>query len=328
MKTDLMRVHWLVPGQFNAVEELLQCPLASIRLRAGALASAGQQSLRLTAGDTVPDDAQICVIGKIGTHLLERRQSYWRDQLERHTPLKVVLDYTDNHLGYESPMSGFYRWSTTRADAAVCASEILAHSLSNHFAGPIHVIADAADLPMLKPRHGLHSPRSLLWFGHATNVPALTEWLRELEWEQPLRLIALTNEVGVEMIRTTRIRTSAQIQLLLDLWSPQRMVQVAEKADLCVLPVEWNSPEKKGASANRLLTALALGLPSAADPLDAYLPHRAYWAALRSPEFRTLLDNPIAWHDQVSRAQSELIPQFSPKYLGAQWQLWLQSQLA
>ena len=106
------------------------------------------------------------------------------------------------------------------------------------------------------------------------------------------------------------------------------MAAAAAQADLTVLPVDMNQPAKLGVSANRLLTSLALGLPTAADTVDAYLPHQTYWAPLRSDEFHRMLADPPAWHARVRQAQLTLLPRFAMPVMGDRWQRLLSRFLA
>jgi hypothetical protein len=321
-------VHWLIAGEYRSKQDVLDSPLASLRLRAGALASVESPIFSLSVGDTLPEDALVCVIGKIGHYILEQRQAYWWGQLDQRPGLRLILDYTDDHLSFDSPLRDFYRACLSRVHAVVCSSARLAQSVQSHYQGTIEVMDDALDIPVRAPSPVRRSPTTLLWFGHGSNTPALIEWLSELTWKDPLRLLALTDGHGVQMITRTQLKTRAQLQLLLNQWSPAKMAAAAAQADLTVLPVDMNQPAKLGVSANRLLTSLALGLPTAADTVDSYLPHQTYWAPLRSDEFHRMLADPPAWHARVRQAQLTLLPRFAMPVMGDRWQRLLSRFLA
>jgi len=97
------------------------------------------------------------------------------------------------------------------------------------------------------------------------------------------------------------------------------MVAVASISDVCWIPTGLHSKRKSGASSNRLLTALALGLPVAADELESYLPFRKYFASLRTPEFSIFMHAPDAYFEQVSEAQALIAQHYTQDAIGRQW---------
>jgi hypothetical protein len=84
--------------------------------------------------------------------------------------------------------------------------------------------------------------------------------------------------------------------------------------------VDDASPAKKGASSNRLLTALTLGLPTCADLIPSYLPFRDFLTDLRGQQFDNVIMNPQANHRQIELAQNHIQQHYSFQSLGQKWQ--------
>lgn len=293
--------------------------MASIRLRAGALwqyvRSTGDA---LTVGDRIDPKADACVIGKIGAHDIYSRQRAWLGQLQAFKGLKI-LDYTDDHLHHPSMMTGFYEACLPLVHGVVCASRVLQAAVRERFAGPVDVIEDALDVPFLHPRASCHNPLRLLWFGHPSNVNGLLEFLPDIRFEKPLELIVVTSEPGIRLLQSSGLRLNTPLRVLAKPWSPEALVRSAQDSDVCIIPVEQKTTRKAGVSANRLLSALALGLPVAADPIDSYVAQGPCFASLRSPAFPELLRDPAAWHARVIAQQARLQSDYSLTALGRQW---------
>jgi hypothetical protein len=97
------------------------------------------------------------------------------------------------------------------------------------------------------------------------------------------------------------------------------MVKTALQCHTCIIPVGIDNLKKAGVSSNRLLTALALGLPTCADKVDSYLHFNDSFGDLRSPEFHDMLARPMLWHERVQKAQDEVLPHYAFQALGKQW---------
>lgn len=75
-------------------------------------------------------------------------------------------------------------------------------------------------------------------------------------------------------------------------WSIDTMREAAQQSDVCLIPSDTQDPRKMAVSANRLITALALGLPTAADRLESYAEFGEYFTDIRSA------DLPRCWRSQ------------------------------
>ena len=102
--------HILLGGPSQAPLELHTSVLASARLRLAVAAAAAQKMGQgVTIGELCPESANNLIIGKIGSNDLEARQELWLRQIKqlKLQGAKIVLDYTDHHLGNNSVMTPF-----------------------------------------------------------------------------------------------------------------------------------------------------------------------------------------------------------------------------
>lgn len=318
----MQHIHWLSPYKFDDINQIRSANLASVRLRAGALLSAlPPSSHRLTLGDQIPEDSRLCIVGKIVASEIHRRSISWIDQIRRFRARggKLILDYTDDHLAVETPMSAFYREAVRHANLCVCSSRLLAKNLADTYPGRIEVIPDAIEVAAIPPRTVAHAPVSILWFGHASNLSYLIEFLPYLKRDQKLKLFILTNTVGIEILRSTPLQIPSNLQIEGAEWGVVAMTQAARMCDLCIIPSDPADRRKAGVSSNRLLTALALGLPTAAERLDSYLEYESMFTDIRSGQLGALLANPPACREQVLRAQDGPVQAHQMDKIGRKW---------
>lgn len=217
-------------------------------------------------------------------------------------------------------MSEFYRAALGLADACTVSSHHMASLLADVWHGPIHVVEDAIEVHTAPPKPQSDAVVTLFWFGHASNVEYLRRFLETgFEAGQEIRLIALSNEAGLNLITAHPIQSPAKIEILLGLWSVETMVEAAAQADVCIIPSDTDDPRKAAAGSNRLVTALALGLPTAADALHSYAEFKDYYTALRSDDFQALLKSPQSFRAPVVAAQEKIVPRFAASKLGERW---------
>lgn len=318
----MLHVHWLSPYQPANLEQVGASNLASVRLRAGALLAALPSDLTLSFGTRAPDKTGLIIAGKLGgdAKAAERGQDWIRQMRElRARGGKVVLDFTDDHLGIESAMTPFYRTAMDNVDLVVCSSALLARNLGNQYQGRLEVIPDAIEIPTIPPKQYLHSPITALWFGHASNLRYLVDFLPRLAMPEPLRLIVLCNAEGLQMLQSSPPAIPRNIQAEGGVWSVPAMLDAARQSDLCIIPSDPSDRRKAGVSSNRLLTALAMGLPTAADLLDSYTPFSEFFTDIRSSSFLTLLRNPLDSAGKTAQAQEALAGGYTLAKVGEEW---------
>ncbi len=281
---DFKKVHWLIPGDYPNVGAVSVSNLASIRMRVGLVAqNASLLGLSLTVGDHIFSRSQTVIIGKIGADCAQGRADFWLRQLSlaKQASKRIVLDYTDHHLGrMTSPMGSFYTQALPLVDEAVVSSDLMKTHLEEFFNAHIHVIADPLEIPITPPCTSASDKpvRTVLWFGHATNISYLMNYLSDqTRCDADFKLIVLSNDVGLQTFVSTPLTAKGQIHVHVQPWSIKEMRVAAQYSDACIIPSDTSDPRKSGASSNRLLTAFALGLPTLAENLASYAPFNAFY---------------------------------------------------
>lgn len=320
-----MHVHWLLPAEGLSRPAVEASHLASVRLRAAvAIARLDALGMTATAGDTIDPRADRLVVGKIGADCGDGRADRWLQAMRDSRGLgrPVLLDYTDHHLALDAgAMPAFYRAALPLADRVVVPSPHLQSLLAARHPATASLIEDAVEVPVIPPKAGRRSQApTLLWFGHSSNLAFLVDLLeRRCTPADRFELLVLSNRAGLERLAQQPLRSPATLRIRAAEWSPRGMLEAATLADGCLIPADPGHPLKSGASANRLVTALALGLPTAADPLASYQPHaRAFFDLSRGPvhHFVEQLDHFAA---QARWAQEFVVPGYAPDLLGQRW---------
>ena len=204
------------------------------------------------------------------------------------------------------------------ADAVVCSSLCLAKNVEPNYKGQIELVEDAVEVLVTPPKTKTNRPVTLLWFGHGSNLKYLIDFLPKLGGNN-LRLIVLCNIEGFNYLKSTPLNIPPNVQTEGAVWSVPAMIEAAKHCDLCIIPSDPNDPRKAGVSSNRLLTALALGLPTAADMMDSYKPYAQFFTDIRGPEFSQLLQDPTQFHDRVLAAQAGPVIEHSMEKIGSKW---------
>lgn len=319
----MKHLHWLIPETAsNDINRLKNSTLASVRLRCvTSMLSALQKGWKVTYGDNILESPSVVLVGKIGANNIGPRQSLWLEQVKRvKTTAKIFLDYTDHHLGYNSPMTNFYEDVIKEVDGCIVPSHGMAKLLSRRWSGPIVAIEDPLEVNSVSPKLKSNKPTTLLWFGHSSNIDFLINFLSNgFLIGDHIRLIVLSNQVGLQHFSSASLFSNAKIEINLALWSLENMEEAAKIADMCIIPSDLKNPKKSGASSNRLITALTLGLPTAADNLPSYHEFRDYYSDLRDDSFRDMLNDPARFGHVVTRAQATIMPRFSMNKIGQDW---------
>lgn len=327
----ILNVFWLLPFELTRVVDLESSSLASARLRAGvAMKSESDDEggeFRFHAGENPNPAMQIdvLVVGKVVLKGSVDRGGLWLSiarRVKRSGGL-VVIDYTDHHLGGDSGVSEFYERILDLADYAVCPSGALCTTLSEHWWGPIHVIEDAIDQLILAPKFTHTAAPVGLWFGHGSNLGYLLQFMYGWGMSQELRLIVLSGSSVEDLVVRPKIPFPPNVRSEFRIWSSHAMVEAARQSDYCIIPSDLNDPRKNGAGTNRLITALAMGLPTAADLLPSYREFANFFMDLRSPLLADWLSAPERYAANVIEAQKQVVPRFSPSVIGAKWRAFL-----
>ena len=324
------RVHWLVAldpiWDFNPhppIETITSSDLASTRLRLGTLLkSKNLKQLEVSVGSSIKNNPTMIMIGKPSFLAGDILEDLWLSQIIKNKTngSKIILDYTDDHLNNISYTSNFYYQYLPYIDAAVTSSLYLKKALRKHFQGHIEVIADPIEVPINEPQFKTNETLNILWFGHASNIVYLENIVSQ--WKNlKTRLILniLTNEDGMIIFKKNQISIPKNMSINIMQWSLDAMINTAKFCNLCIIPSNPNDLKKAGVSSNRLMTALALGLPTAADNLNSYNEFKDYFIDIRSEEFDLLLNHPNNYNHIVTKAQQRIIPDFTQDKIGLEW---------
>ena len=158
-----------------------------------------------------------------------------------------------------------------------------------------------------------------MWFGYPSNLGFLLTLIQarsDIFHKTILNLV--TDATGIQMFRSTGIEAALAMRVNFEPWSPAKLVEVAGNSDVCIIPSDLNSA-KSAASSNRLITALALGLPTAAEVLPSYSEFKRYFADIRTDEFSDVVREPALLHDRIVEAQTSVVTAFNTQAMSDEW---------
>lgn len=289
LKHPIKKIEWLIPIPDCTLEKAKTSNLASIRIRSALSAEAfSELGLDVSFSDGHDEaNADVVFIGKIDNISDPSRSSRW---LNHATRLKsagchIVVDYTDHHLNTDGPNKNFYQHILKIADTVTCSSRLLAKHLSNCGINNPIIIHDPIEVDIKLPKYKSNQVTTALWFGHATNFKYLVEFLKTLkDFNEEIHIIGLTNAYPIPptLIEDLEKVLPSTVNISFIPWSIQNLIDASTLCDCAIIPAGVNDERKSGASSNRLLTSLALGLPTFADPLDSYLDFQEYFHELSS----------------------------------------------
>lgn len=296
--------------------------MASHRLRAGCMMKFSEQhDAIVTAGINLPLNPATLIVGKIGANSLEKFENQWLSTIyaQKTNGAPVILDFTDNHLVNSTELTPFYFKVLPLVDRAICSSELLRDSLAKVFAGQIDVVSDPIEVNFQQPKSIAFWPRTLLWFGHRTNLPYLANFFKKLEANFPIRLIVVSDVTGLKELERSRPYVPRNLMVEFRTWTIDAMLQAASESDICIIPSDLKDPRKSGVSSNRLLTALALGLPTIASRLTSYLPFEKYFQNIDAEDYTSAIINPCDFSQQVTEAQAIISDKHTTKAIADRW---------
>lgn len=317
------RVHFLLPG-VNQLSDLLVTNLASTRLRLAVAASALEEvsSVKVTVGEsprTISPDA--VVVGKIGAYQVDNRASQWIRYLteSKASGSKIIVDYTDHHLGFGSEMSQFYETCVGLADLIVVPSKEMRSNLKGTVSCPIKLIHDAVEYECVKPKK--FSCFNAIWFGHATNINFLIDFLRKTELPKVIASLCIcTDTKSIDALKGM-LDSRSKLTITFTPWSVRNLRNALLQSDFAIIPVGCNDKRKSGAGANRLLTSLCHGTPVFTQELNSYLPYRDYFLDL-DQDLPNLNHNLVEQGKQKAlAAQTDVLPFFHPSQLKSIWKV-------
>ena len=324
-----LKIHYYLPIQ-APLDQIKHHSLASIRLRAvPAITGLIKKGHTVTFGSNCPDihGLDIAIFGKLGSpEEVFKRDFIWSNEIKflKSNGTKVVLDYSDHHLGNHSNQTSFYKKNIPIADFISVPSMKMAELLKLFCHVPIHHISDAIEFDIFPPRKVRQNTRSIFWFGAKSNLKFLFAFIEKLIVNEPIIFNILTDAKGIAIFQNTKIISKSKIHINLDLWSLNKMIDYALESDLCVIPSDPTDIRKNGVGANRLITALSLGLPVAASILNSYSYFSRYFVDINSSRLYSLITNPELFHEDVSLAQQTVVEQFKMVSIEKKWSEFIQ----
>jgi hypothetical protein len=319
-------IEWLCAVPARSLHDLEQSNLASVRLRTTvgirSALSLGYKSILSDGRET--QSAQAVVVNKLDFVTDPTRPGRWLQRLRQLKAggTRVIVDYTDHHMATESPAAGFYREAIALCDTIVASSNRLCEHIAVHTGRKAVMIDDPIEVALQTPTARSNQTRTALWFGHATNLPYLFDFLvNRYESHAERRLILMTNlhPLPEQYLSLLDVPQLKKLEISIVPWSTKDLLTAASLSDFCLLPAGVSDPRKSGASSNRLLTALAMGLPTAADLLDSYLPFSDYFSDLARVDINVLFDDPERFFPRVQAAQRHISKDHTIKGAQLRW---------
>ena len=319
-----MHIHLFSPGDGTSPDRLSSSSIASERLRLSpAFECARAAGIDVSIGNVCPDQTTTALIGKIGVDVIQQRGPQWLDQICQLTQKnkKTVLDYTDHHLSMKTPMTPFYTQAIASVTKVVTPTETLATALVDHqVKASTETIGDLLEYPANAPSkvRDIHKPIAL-WFGHPSNAAFLARYLDDHAHEMAKhRLLIVSAPATWETLKRFSFRNRPNLEFMFKAWSKQMMVKASQVADYCIIPSD-TTMAKRFASSNRLVTALALGLPTVATAIPSYIPFRNFFAEEGSEAASKLMADPALFHHMVENFQATQLSEFTLSTLIKKW---------
>ena len=320
-----VQTHILIGGPGGSPSELQHSTLASARLRLAVAASAAQEvGQKVSLGEQCPQQVDRLVVGKIGANDIQNRQRLWLSEIERHkgTGARILLDYTDHHLKKNSAMTGFYRAACALADV-ICAPTIaLKLELVEQFniQCQVEVVPDLLEYEPVKPKQNLVAAAPIgLWFGHPTNAAFLAQFIDSHSHEltgHTLNIVSSSQTLNI--LKSYKFSQPPTVEIKAFHWSVQAVCLAAQTSDYCLIPSDCDSP-KQYASNNRLVTALALGLPTLATPLPSYNEFSDYFTPIGSANGLQFITSCGANTETIEEFQTNRMAAFTLPELIKHW---------
>ncbi len=328
MKTVV--IHWLYPKRL-LLSDVENSHLASLRLRA-AIASRkfSDSGFSVSFGEFIPDGINILFVPKIGVDNIDARAPLWVDLIRqaRYLGAKIVIDYTDHHLGFASPMRHFYAEALALSDSVTVPSDAMRENLLVTASIQSSLIPDAIEYSIRAPQSRRNKKSRLIWFGHGSNLQFLLSFLNKNDLRKRCEVLSIVTSIeGINWIAQQSQRVSLP-RIKLIPWSKESLSRATRCSDLALLPVGVHDPSKSGASANRLITALTLGLPVVTQSLLSYRNYRDFYTDIDNDRYLEIIESPWADHVRVIRAQETVVPQYIPERIGDQWLKFIHNMLA
>lgn len=320
-------IAWLIPIPNCTLDAALKSNLASVRLRVALSAEKFiDKGYKVDFCDgeknIIPE---ILFIGKFNHSTDEARFNRWIKYINlcKENGTKIITDYTDNHACSNNIIGNFYNLVTAVSEKIICSSNRLAKHIQSLGYSNYLVIEDPVEYLSINPTNKKNIIKRALWFGHASNLQYFINFLIKLQkYHTPIEIVALTNlyPLPADIIAILEKILPPNISVNILEWSHENMVEIAKISDFCIIPAGIDDDKKNGASSNRLLTALTLGLPVLADPLESYLDFKEHFSELTVENLTSIIKTPLTDRfNSIQTAQSLINVKFTKDIIAKRW---------
>jgi hypothetical protein len=327
MQKNRNLIEWLVPYKVDSLACLNNCEIASIRLRVAVAANITDKALfdnefNDGANFAIPE---ILFVGKIELEADPKRAERWLSRIKQCAAkgTKIVVDYADNHLAENQKAANFYKNAFKFSTAVVCSSTVLASNVRRYYQGPVKVIEDPIEVLIQEPKKLIPVEPRALWFGDVSNLKYLVDFLKNsFKSKQKASLCIMTNlqNATQEILEINQLKHLDYLKIEFLNWNLPAMQRMAFHSDMCWIPAGINDDRKSGASSNRLLTSLSLGLPTAADNLASYKKYRGFYIELRAGDpFQHLNHQREDTIEKITKIQKQIGLHYSKQSIGNRW---------
>ena len=228
---------------------------------------------------------------------------------------RVIVDYTDDWL--DKPRDAtfdIYSRLKNISNTFITPVQELTEKLKQRGVNGLSIPDGIDEFEQIAPIAQKHNIPELMWFGHSSNVDSLIKILGSYLNQHKFNLHVVSNQHAFELLRKVQFRTIPKCTITAHLWSNETLIKVASNSDICIIPTN-----KIFASANRLVTALNLGLPVLADEIHSYSRLSSYFSTFSVSNIKKILSSPEEFHDTVRAGQKVVSEEFAKDKLIGLW---------
>jgi hypothetical protein len=324
-----VNVQWLLSGNANTLEQLRSSNLASIRMRAALSMDINDAKLKVkpTIDLTINKDTNVLGIGKLTLISDPQQSKKWLGIIRQHKSKggKVFLDYTDNHFRESNKNNEIYKAYKEilyESNYVVASSHYLENAITKQIDIPAITIEDPLEVEVRQPKKNLQKTPTGLWFGHASNLNYLLRFLQvEFKPSTKIKILVMSNLFPFpdELIKGLEASISPKIELSILPWNLNDMVLAASVSDFSIIPCGIGDERKEGVSSNRLITSLALGLPSFADTPSSYAEFTDFYTPLNTESIEMFLTNPNLFLEKTLSSQALIKKRYTKEKIKNDW---------
>jgi len=302
------------------LDTLSSSDLASDRLRLCYVYEAAKTLGMDVIGGMAIEHADLYYIGKLTQNFgaIEVNKT-----LRELSGKRVLVDYTDDWL--DKPRGAtfdIYNELKNISNTFITPVQELTDKLKQQGINGLSIPDGIDNFEQMKPIVHNHIIPEVMWFGHNSNIDSLINVLGSYLNQHKFNLHIVSNQRAFELLSKVKFKTLPKCNVLAHLWSNETLRKVASQSDFCVIPTN-----KSFASANRLITALSLGLPVLADKSYANSRLSEYFLTFSVRNIKKLLSSPEEFHDIVRSGQKVVSKEFAKDKLVGLWVDLLKQQL-